>query len=242
MIIQWQIQITTGHQLIKTLSSTTQRLQSIPREKKVFGDSGLPDCNMQKAWVRSLGWEDPLEKEMAISLQYSCLGKPMDRRSWGGTVHGAAKSRTWLKRLSMRAQWWFWLSGVHFFTFWWGTLQDFLRKTKHSCSELHFFFGDWPKDFSQWTWWRSVIQKAHHVSKRMCLWSCARHSQRSNAGRLSASLKANLTLLKSGAWRKCSLLSWTLRGQDLRSGNLHTHVATLGRTIWRWHWSRHRQI
>ena len=55
MIIQWQIQITTGHQLIKTLSSTTPRLQSIPREKKVFGDGGLPggsdgkesDCNAE---------------------------------------------------------------------------------------------------------------------------------------------------------------------------------------------------
>ena len=60
-----------------------------------------------------------------------------------------------------------------------------------------FFFKDWPKDFSQWTWWRSVIQKAHPVSKRMCLWSCARHSQRSNMECLSVTLKANLMLLKS---------------------------------------------
>ena len=27
----------------------------------------------------SLGREDPLEKEMANPLQYSCLGNPMDR-------------------------------------------------------------------------------------------------------------------------------------------------------------------
>ena len=26
-----------------------------------------------------LGWEDPLEKEMATQLQYSCLGHAMDR-------------------------------------------------------------------------------------------------------------------------------------------------------------------
>ena len=29
-------------------------------------------------------------------LQYSCLGNPMDREAWRGTVHGAAKSQTWL--------------------------------------------------------------------------------------------------------------------------------------------------
>ena len=41
-------------------------------------------------WVQSLGQEDPLEKEMIIlgeansnSLQYSCLGNPMDRGAWG---------------------------------------------------------------------------------------------------------------------------------------------------------------
>ena len=31
--------------------------------------------------VQSLGQEDPLEKEMANSLQYSCLGNPMDREA-----------------------------------------------------------------------------------------------------------------------------------------------------------------
>ena len=29
-------------------------------------------------------------------LQYSCLGNPMDRRTWRTTVHEVAKSRTWL--------------------------------------------------------------------------------------------------------------------------------------------------
>ena len=36
----------------------------------------------QGMWVRSLGQEDSLEKEMAILLQYSCLGNPMDRKAW----------------------------------------------------------------------------------------------------------------------------------------------------------------
>ena len=34
---------------------------------------------MQETWVRSLGWEDPLEKEMATHSKYSCLENPMDR-------------------------------------------------------------------------------------------------------------------------------------------------------------------
>ena len=33
---------------------------------------------MQETWVQFLGWEDPLEKEMATPLQYSCLENPMD--------------------------------------------------------------------------------------------------------------------------------------------------------------------
>ena len=28
------------------------------------------------------------------SLQYSCLGNPMDRGAWGATVHGVTKSQT----------------------------------------------------------------------------------------------------------------------------------------------------
>jgi len=33
-------------------------------------------------------------------LQYSCQGNPMNRGAWQATVHGVAKSRTQLKRLS----------------------------------------------------------------------------------------------------------------------------------------------
>ena len=42
-------------------------------------------------WVRSLGWEDLLEEEMAT---YSCLENPLDRGAWWATVYGVAKSRT----------------------------------------------------------------------------------------------------------------------------------------------------
>ena len=46
----------------------------------------------QEMWVRSLGWEDPVEEEMANPLQYSCPEDPMDRGVWQPTVHGVTKS------------------------------------------------------------------------------------------------------------------------------------------------------
>ena len=49
---------------------------------------------MQETQVRSLHWEDPLEKEMATHSQYSCLENSMDRGTWQARVHGAAKSQT----------------------------------------------------------------------------------------------------------------------------------------------------
>ena len=36
-------------------------------------------------------------------LHYSCLENCMDKGAWWATIHGAAKSRTLLKRLSMYA-------------------------------------------------------------------------------------------------------------------------------------------
>ena len=47
---------------------------------------------MRDSLVRSLGWEDPLEKEMAT---YSSILaweiNPMDRGAWHAIVHGIAK-------------------------------------------------------------------------------------------------------------------------------------------------------
>ena len=41
--------------------------------------------------VQSLGWEDPLEKEMATHSRYLCLENSMDGEAWWATVHGVAK-------------------------------------------------------------------------------------------------------------------------------------------------------
>ena len=41
---------------------------------------------MQETSVQSLGWKDPLEKEMATT-PVSCLKNPRDRGAWWATVH-----------------------------------------------------------------------------------------------------------------------------------------------------------
>ena len=51
---------------------------------------------MGKTRVRSLGWEDPLEREMATHFSILAWRIPMDRRAWWATVHGVAKSQTQL--------------------------------------------------------------------------------------------------------------------------------------------------
>ena len=47
-------------------------------------------------FVLFLSWEDPLERGMAAHSRYSGLENSMDRGAWQATVHGAAKSQTWL--------------------------------------------------------------------------------------------------------------------------------------------------
>ena len=49
---------------------------------------------MQKTWVQCLGWEDPLEKEIATCSGIPVWENPMDRGSWWATVQGVTKSQT----------------------------------------------------------------------------------------------------------------------------------------------------
>ena len=49
---------------------------------------------VQETWVRSLGWEDPLEQRMATHSSIRAWRIPMDRGAWGATVHEVAKSWT----------------------------------------------------------------------------------------------------------------------------------------------------
>ena len=65
---------------------------------------------VQETRVRFVGWEDPLEKEMAPHSSYSCLENPMDGGAWRAEVHGVSKSWTRLSDLThtLSIQLWFW--------------------------------------------------------------------------------------------------------------------------------------
>ena len=47
---------------------------------------------MQETWLQFLGWEDPLEKEMAIPSSILAWKIP-DREAWQATVYGVARVR-----------------------------------------------------------------------------------------------------------------------------------------------------
>ena len=50
----------------------------------------------QETWVRSLGWEDPLEEGIATHPSILAWRIPMDRGAWWATVRGVRKSQTQL--------------------------------------------------------------------------------------------------------------------------------------------------
>ena len=51
----------------------------------------------QEMWVQSLGWEDPLEKEVATHSSILPWTILMDREAWQATVHGVTQSQTQLR-------------------------------------------------------------------------------------------------------------------------------------------------
>ena len=59
---------------------------------------GFPDGSVvknqpavQETWVQSLGWEDPLMKEMATQFSILAWRIPSDRGAWQTTIHGVTK-------------------------------------------------------------------------------------------------------------------------------------------------------
>ena len=51
---------------------------------------------MWETWVKSLGWEDPLEEGMVTHSSILAWTIPMDRGAWKATVHGVKKRLTGL--------------------------------------------------------------------------------------------------------------------------------------------------
>ena len=56
---------------------------------------------MQETWVRALGWEDPLEKQMAIHSSTIAWKIPWTEEPGRLQSMGAAKSRTRLSDFTM---------------------------------------------------------------------------------------------------------------------------------------------
>ena len=55
---------------------------------------------MWETWVQTLGWEDPLEKEMATHSSILAWKIPWTEEPGGLTVHGVAESQTWLSNFT----------------------------------------------------------------------------------------------------------------------------------------------
>ena len=51
---------------------------------------------IHETWVQSLGWEDPLEEDMATHSSILAWKVPMEGGAWQATVHGVTESWTGL--------------------------------------------------------------------------------------------------------------------------------------------------
>ena len=58
----------------------------------------LPE--MKKTWIKSPGWENPLEEGMATQSSFLAWRIPGMGEPWWAEVYGVAQSRTRLKRLN----------------------------------------------------------------------------------------------------------------------------------------------
>ena len=62
----------------------------------LLGGSDAKESWMHKTWVRSLGWEDPLEEGMETHSSILAWRIPIDRGAWWAPAHGVTKSQTWV--------------------------------------------------------------------------------------------------------------------------------------------------
>ena len=61
-------------------------------EASLGGSDGKNPRAMWKTWIQSLGWEDPLEEDMATHSSIPAWRIPMDTGAWWAAVHGVAES------------------------------------------------------------------------------------------------------------------------------------------------------
>ena len=76
-----------GHKELDTLEPQQHLLMDLPCKSVVKNPPP-----MQEMWVRSLGWEDPLEEGMAAPSSILAWKNPMGRGAWQSRVHRVAKN------------------------------------------------------------------------------------------------------------------------------------------------------
>ena len=77
---------------LDTPSSSQRKINSFKYICGFPSGSGIKNLSvMQETWVWSLGWEVPLEKEMATHSSILAWEIPMDRGAWQDMVHGVTK-------------------------------------------------------------------------------------------------------------------------------------------------------
>ena len=94
------INITSWHFilfLVSTDSTVTSQVARVVKNLPAEARDTRDDGSIPGSWGRSPGGR------RGNPLQYSCLENPMDRGTWWAIIHRVAKSRTWLKRLSIHS-------------------------------------------------------------------------------------------------------------------------------------------
>ena len=99
------------------------------------GSDGKNLPTMWETWVRSLGFENPLEEGMATHSSILPWRLPKDRGAWWVTVHGVTKSQTRLSNqaLDTIARSRQYLGGISKMTEW----SWFIFKANHSTSQWY---------------------------------------------------------------------------------------------------------
>ena len=80
--------------LMVTSSCTVSGFPGSKRPSSLVAQMVKNPPAMWEIWVCSLGWEDPLEEEMATHCGIPAWRIPKDRGAWRAAVHGVTKSQT----------------------------------------------------------------------------------------------------------------------------------------------------
>ena len=86
---------------------------------------------MWETWIQSLGWKDSLEEGMATHSSIIARRILMDRGVWWATVHGIAKSQTWLSNSAQHPLQYSCLGNPMNRGAWWATVHEVARVRHH---------------------------------------------------------------------------------------------------------------